>query len=91
MLVLILKRLLLSVPTLAGIVVVTFALTRLLPGDPAAYFAGNAASVEAVHGEICFGEPSRPTAKTAVTSPSATPPAAPRPPLSRDKVPSSPH
>jgi ABC-type dipeptide/oligopeptide/nickel transport system permease component len=27
---------------------VTFALTRLLPGDPAAYFAGNAASVEAV-------------------------------------------
>jgi peptide/nickel transport system permease protein len=48
MLVLILKRLLLSVPTLAGIVVVTFALTRLLPGDPAAYFAGNAASVEAV-------------------------------------------
>ena len=37
-----------SVPTLAGIVLVTFALTRLLPGDPAAYFAGNAASVEAV-------------------------------------------
>ena len=48
MLAIILKRLLLSVPTLAGIVVVTFALTRLLPGDPAAYFAGNAASVEAV-------------------------------------------
>lgn len=48
MLVLILKRLLLSLPTLAGIVLVTFALTRLLPGDPAAYFAGNAASVEAV-------------------------------------------
>ena len=56
--------------------------------DDADYIA---ASVEAVHGEICFGEPSRPTAKTAVTSPSATPPAAPRPPLSRDKVPSSPH
>jgi peptide/nickel transport system permease protein len=48
MFVVILKRLLLSLPTLAGIVLVTFALTRLLPGDPAAYFAGNAASVEAV-------------------------------------------
>ncbi|HPU51021.1 MAG TPA: ABC transporter permease [Burkholderiaceae bacterium] len=45
---LIARRLLTSVPTLAGIVLVTFALTRLLPGDPAAYFAGNAASVEAV-------------------------------------------
>lgn len=45
---LIARRLLMSVPTLAGIVLVTFALTRLLPGDPAAYFAGNAASVEAV-------------------------------------------
>ena len=48
MLRLIARRLLMSVPTLAGIVLVTFALTRLLPGDPAAYFAGNAASVEAV-------------------------------------------
>ncbi len=48
MLLLIAKRLLLSVPTIAGIILVTFALTRLLPGDPAAYFAGNAASVEAV-------------------------------------------
>jgi peptide/nickel transport system permease protein len=48
MFVVILKRLMLSLPTLAGIVLVTFALTRLLPGDPAAYFAGNAASVEAV-------------------------------------------
>ena len=48
MITLILRRLLLAVPTLAGVVVVAFALTRLLPGDPAAYFAGNAASVEAV-------------------------------------------
>jgi ABC-type dipeptide/oligopeptide/nickel transport system permease component len=45
---LIAKRLLASIPTLIGVVVVTFALTRLLPGDPAAYFAGNAASAEAV-------------------------------------------
>ena len=36
MLRLIARRLLMSVPTLAGIVLVTFALTRLLPGDPAA-------------------------------------------------------
>ena len=27
-------------PTLIGVVVVTFLLTRMLPGDPAAYFAG---------------------------------------------------
>jgi ABC-type dipeptide/oligopeptide/nickel transport system permease component len=45
---LIAKRLFASIPTLIGVVVVTFALTRLLPGDPAAYFAGNAASTEAV-------------------------------------------
>jgi ABC-type dipeptide/oligopeptide/nickel transport system permease component len=45
---LIAKRLLASIPTIIGVVVVTFALTRLLPGDPAAYFAGNAASAEAV-------------------------------------------
>ena len=45
---LIVGRLLASIPTLIGVVIVTFALTRLLPGDPAAYFAGNAASAEAV-------------------------------------------
>ena len=42
------QRLLLAVPTLMGIVVVAFLLTRVLPGDPAAYFAGNAATEEAV-------------------------------------------
>ena len=31
-----------------GVVVVTFVLMRALPGDPAAYFAGNAASKEAI-------------------------------------------
>ena len=41
---LILMRLLSAVPTLVGIIVVTFALTRLLPGDPAVYFAGPTAT-----------------------------------------------
>jgi len=45
---LILKRCAAALPNLFGIMLVTFLLTRLLPGDPAAYFAGNAASVEAV-------------------------------------------
>jgi ABC-type dipeptide/oligopeptide/nickel transport system permease component len=31
----ILRRLVLGLPTLFGVVVVSFALTRLLPGDPA--------------------------------------------------------
>ncbi|MGC2855823.1 ABC transporter permease [Novispirillum sp. DQ9] len=37
------RRLLQAVPALVGIVIVTFLLTRALPGDPAAYFAGAAA------------------------------------------------
>lgn len=41
---LIFARLLSAVPTLIGIVVVTFMLTRMLPGDPAAYFAGPTAT-----------------------------------------------
>jgi dipeptide transport system permease protein len=44
----ILKRLVLAVPSLIGVVIVTFLLTRALPGDPAAYFAGPAATKEAV-------------------------------------------
>jgi ABC-type dipeptide/oligopeptide/nickel transport system permease component len=44
----ILKRLLAALPNLAGVVVVTFLLTRAIPGDPAAYFAGASASMEAV-------------------------------------------
>jgi peptide/nickel transport system permease protein len=44
----ILKRLLVAVPSLVGVVIVTFLLTRALPGDPAAYFAGPAATKEAV-------------------------------------------
>jgi ABC-type dipeptide/oligopeptide/nickel transport system permease component len=48
MLRLILKRLLAALPNLVGVVVITFLLTRALPGDPAAYFAGGAATQEAV-------------------------------------------
>jgi peptide/nickel transport system permease protein len=48
MLSMILKRLVLAVPSLIGVVIVTFLLTRALPGDPAAYFAGPAATKEAV-------------------------------------------
>ncbi len=42
------KRLLFVIPSLVGVVIVTFLLTRALPGDPAAYFAGPAATKEAV-------------------------------------------
>lgn len=44
----VLHRLASAVPSVAGIVVLTFCLTRLLPGDPAAYFAGPAATPESV-------------------------------------------
>ncbi|MEN9782690.1 MAG: putative D,D-dipeptide transport system permease protein DdpB, partial [Pseudomonadota bacterium] len=37
-----------AVPTLIGIVIVTFLLTRALPGDPAAYFAGASATPESI-------------------------------------------
>jgi len=36
-------RLLQAIPVVIGVVVITFLLTRALPGDPAAYFAGDAA------------------------------------------------
>jgi ABC-type dipeptide/oligopeptide/nickel transport system permease component len=48
MLRMVLKRLVLAIPSLVGVVVVTFLLTRALPGDPAAYFAGPAATKEAI-------------------------------------------
>jgi peptide/nickel transport system permease protein len=44
----IIRRLLAALPNLACVVVITFILTRALPGDPAAYFAGAAATPEAV-------------------------------------------
>lgn len=43
-----LKRLMLIIPNLIGVVIVTFLLTRALPGDPAAYFAGPAADKQAI-------------------------------------------
>jgi peptide/nickel transport system permease protein len=42
------RRLLAALPNLIGVVIITFVLTRALPGDPAAYFAGAAATQEAV-------------------------------------------
>jgi len=45
---LVLMRLLAAIPTIIGIVIVTFTLTRLLPGDPAAYFAGPAATAASI-------------------------------------------
>ena len=48
MLMTILKRVMMAVPSLIGVVIVTFLLTRALPGDPAAYFAGPAATTEAI-------------------------------------------
>ena len=42
------KRLMFAIPSLIGVVIVTFLLTRALPGDPAAYFAGPAANKEAI-------------------------------------------
>ena len=42
------KRLMFAIPSLIGVVIVTFLLTRALPGDPAAYFAGPAATPQAV-------------------------------------------
>lgn len=45
---LIFKRVLLSIPSLIGVIIITFVLTRMLPSDPAVYFAGPAASYESI-------------------------------------------
>ncbi len=42
------RRLVQAVPSIVGIVIVTFLLTRALPGDPAAYYAGPAADAESI-------------------------------------------
>src|SRR5712692_7729987 len=42
------RRLAGAVPSVIGVVIVTFVLTRALPGDPAAFFAGPAASAQAI-------------------------------------------
>ena len=45
---LIASRLLQAIPVVIGVVVITFLLTRALPGDPAAYFAGDAADAASI-------------------------------------------
>jgi ABC-type dipeptide/oligopeptide/nickel transport system permease component len=45
---LVLRRLFSAVPSIAGVIIVTFLLTRALPGDPAAYFAGPAATAQSI-------------------------------------------
>src|SRR6201988_5065589 len=42
------KRLMFAIPSRIGVVIVPFLLPRALPGDPAPYFAGPAASKEAI-------------------------------------------
>jgi peptide/nickel transport system permease protein len=44
----ILSRLMQSLPSVIGIIVISFALTRALPGDPAVYFAGVTADEESI-------------------------------------------
>jgi ABC-type dipeptide/oligopeptide/nickel transport system permease component len=48
MLRLILSRLATAIPSIAGVIIVTFLLTRALPGDPAVYFAGPSATQQAI-------------------------------------------
>jgi ABC-type dipeptide/oligopeptide/nickel transport system permease component len=43
-----LRRLATALPSIAGVIIVTLLLTRALPGDPAAYFAGPAATQQAI-------------------------------------------
>ncbi|UFN47941.1 ABC transporter permease [Roseomonas sp. OT10] len=44
----VLARLGTAIPSIVGVVIVTFLLTRVLPGDTAAYFAGPAATPQAI-------------------------------------------
>ncbi|MEM9783347.1 MAG: ABC transporter permease [Pseudomonadota bacterium] len=53
-------RLLQALPVIAGVVVVSFLLTRALPGDPAVYFAGAAAdagSIAQIRAELGLDQP----------------------------------
>lgn len=54
------RRLVTIVPTLIGVVIVTFLLTRVLPGDPAAYFAGptaDQASIDQIRAALGLDKP----------------------------------
>ncbi len=44
----ILKRIASAIPSIIGVVIVTFVLARALPGDPAAYYAGSSATPESI-------------------------------------------
>jgi len=48
MIVQIARRIATAIPSIIGVIIVTFLLTRVLPGDTAAYFAGPAATEEAI-------------------------------------------
>jgi len=55
-----LQRLVAALPALAGVIIGTFLLTRVLPGDPAAYFAGptaDAASIAQVKAAMGLDKP----------------------------------
>jgi peptide/nickel transport system permease protein len=56
----VIRRILAAIPVLAGVVVATFLLTHLLPGDPAAYYAGqvdSAGAVEEVRAKMGLDKP----------------------------------
>lgn len=56
----VLLRLAGAIPTLIGVVIVTFLLTRVLPGDTATYFAGptaSAASIAQIKAELGLDQP----------------------------------
>lgn len=56
----IVSRIFQTLPVLAGVVVISFVLTRALPGDPAAYFAGAAAdeaSIEEIRVALGLDKP----------------------------------
>ena len=53
-------RLLQAIPVVIGVVIITFVLTRALPGDPAVYFAGDAAdeaSIQQVREQLGLDKP----------------------------------
>ncbi|KJF70614.1 ABC transporter permease [Agrobacterium arsenijevicii] len=57
---LLLKRIALAIPNIIGVVIVTFIMARLLPGDPAAFFAGptaDTATIERMRGEMNLDKP----------------------------------
>ncbi|ORE92195.1 dipetide transport system permease [Stappia sp. 22II-S9-Z10] len=56
----ILTRIAQAIPVVVGVVVISFLLTRALPGDPAVFFAGaaaDAASIEQVRSELGLDQP----------------------------------